>query len=43
MSALIKQWIPYIKVIKPRGLKNMFRDIAKKYYIQNSNESCDKI
>ncbi len=32
LTGLIKQWIPHIKVIKPRGLKNMFRDIAKIYY-----------
>ena len=32
LSGLIKQWIPYVKVIKPRGLKKMFKDIAKEYY-----------
>jgi predicted DNA-binding transcriptional regulator YafY len=31
VTSLIKQWIPYIKVIKPESLVNMFKDIAKRY------------
>jgi len=38
LSGLIKQWIPYVKVIKPRKLKKMFKDIAKKYYEDNIKE-----
>lgn len=28
---LLKQWIPYIKVIKPKSLKKMFDGIIKDY------------
>ena len=35
VASLIKQWIPYVKVLKPRGLKKIFMDISKQYYEEN--------
>jgi len=35
MDGLIKQWIPYIKVLEPKELKNKFHNISKKYYKDN--------
>lgn len=32
IEELIKQWIPYMKIIKPQQLKETFRAIAKEYY-----------
>ncbi len=36
VMGLVKQWIPYVKVIKPRALKKLFKDIATRY-IENIN------
>lgn len=32
---LIKQWIPYVKVVSPQSLINLFEKIAKDFYEQN--------
>lgn len=32
IEELIKQWMPYMKIIKPQKLKDTFRTIAKAYY-----------
>jgi len=32
IEELVKQWIPYMKIIKPQKLKETFRAIAKEYY-----------
>lgn len=32
--SLIKQWIPYVKVVAPESLIGMFKKIAKKFFIQ---------
>lgn len=35
MEALIKQWIPFVKVIKPESLKKKIEDDLKQYLSQN--------
>ncbi len=40
---LIKQWIPFIKVISPESLVKTFENIAKRFYKINSKSNSDKI